>query len=142
MFSSNQLLEVSGCIEHENELKNALEFALKASDDIERFTRNESPARCVYQITPDGKYCIGHVFGEIKDGWLEFPFDFDLDIISMIIQKHLNAQKIEYGGYDGSYRKGFVMRAIETSFADIENGIKNPFYGIVYFQPFTCFYAK
>jgi hypothetical protein len=89
-------------------------------------------------VTEDGKYCIG--WGG-KDGWKEFPFEFDIDIMSQIIVKHLTKQKVEDGKLDGNYSAGFLMKIIPNSFMD-EDGIKNPFYGIVSFEPYTCFYAK
>jgi len=143
MFSSNQILEISGCLEHSDDLYNALEFALKVTGDLKSFTHTtKADVKCVYQITEDGKYCIGRAYGKPEGGWKEYPFDFDLNIISQIVTKHLLKKDIKYGGWDGSYEKGFVMQAIAMSFSDEENGIKNPFYGIVKFEPFTCFYAK
>ncbi len=141
MFSSNQILEVSGCLTHTNELRNALEFALKASGNLPIFTRPDRPTKCVYQITDKGSFCIGwSPFDavEVKKGWNEFHFDFDLDIISAIIIQHLKKQDFEHSGGDGSYDKGFIMSA------SIENddAVKNPFYCIVEFRPFTCYYAK
>lgn len=146
MFSSNQILQISGCIDHRNELKHALEFALNASGWMTPMTRAEKPCKCVYQITEDGRYCIGWGGGEHK-GWNEFPFDFDVDIMSQIIAKHLSKQKPVYmdnclDGWDGSYHAGFLMKIIEDSFADEDNGIKKPSHGIVSFEPYTCFYAK
>lgn len=143
MFSSNQVLEISGCIQHVGELLNALEFALKASGNLISFTRTNKPSKCVYQITEDGRYCIGwSIYDEIINGWNEYPFDFDLSIISQIITKHLENQQIKIGMWDGGYAKGFIMRAIPVSIGVISNGIKNPFYGIVEFSPYTCFYSK
>ena len=143
MFSSNQILKISGCLEHSDDLYNALEFALKATGDLTRFSHEtKADVKCVYQITDDGKYCIGKSYGEPEEGWEEFPFDFDLNIISQIITKHLSKQEIKDGGCDGSYEKGFIMTAIEMSFADEKDGIKDPYYGIVKFEPFTCFYHK
>lgn len=136
MFSSNQVLEVSGNIEHKGELQNALEFALRTSG------HDKPTSKIVYQITADGRYCIGWAFLDIPDGWHEYPFDFDISIMSQIIAKYLNKQSIQYSGWDGSHDKGFLMKAIEESMDSEENGIKNPFYGIVEFSPFTCFYSK
>ena len=140
MFASNQILEFSGCLSHDGELKRALEFAIKASDWYEPFTRTKNHCKCTYQITEDGRYCIGR--GGEKDGWNEFPFDFDLEIISRIIVQHLEKQEIEQYGLDGTCLKGYHMKAIPESFADEENGIKKPNYGIVQFKKHTCFYAK
>ena len=107
MFSSNQKLEVSGCLSHKDELYTALEFALKISGNLSAFNNvTKADIRCVYQITNDGRYCIGKSYGKPEDGWNEFPFDFDLSIISQIIIKHLNKQHINYSGYDGGYEKG------------------------------------
>ena len=86
MFSSNQILEFSGSLSQKNELKHALDFAIKTSGWHEAMTRAEKPCPCTYQITDDGRYCIG--WGE-KDGWNRFPFDFDVDIIAQIIVKYL-----------------------------------------------------
>ena len=140
MFSSNQILEFSGNLGHKNELKHAFEFAIKASGWYEPMTRKEKTCPCCFQIAEDGRYCIG--WGEEKDGWKEFPFEFDIDIISQIIAKHLSKQEVKDGEWDGSYDAGFLMKAIPDSFASEKDGIKNPFRGIVSFEPYTCFYAK
>lgn len=142
MFASNQKLKISGCLEHQGELFEALTFALKFSGELECFARNDRPATCVYQITDDGRYCIGWAFEGIKEGWKEFGFDFDLDIISEIITKYLRKQEKEVGIPDGAYHKGFLMKVIKETMADEKDGIKNPFYGIVSFEPYTCFYSK
>ena len=143
MFSSNHILTVTGCLEHSDDLCNALEFGLKSSKKLEKFIKNNQ-IECVYQIVND-KYCIGwyNKNYEIPEGWNEFPFDFDLDIISKIISQFLEKQKfpnIEY--WDGSYKKGFIMNNIDEDFNSDESGIKEPFYGIVQFKPYTCFFAK
>ncbi len=142
MFSSNQILEISGDLEHGNDLYNALEFALKSSGEISCFTRKDKPSKCVYQITEDGRYCIGWAYEGVKDGWTEFQFNFDLSIISQIISKHLSKQEIERDIWDGGYNKGFIMKAIPESLGGEYDGIKNPFYGIVEFSSYTCFYSK
>jgi hypothetical protein len=133
MFSSNQKLEISGTYE---QLKSALEFALKLDGtDLEDLC---------YQITEDGKFCLGWwTTNGSERGWEKFQFDFDTDIVSKIIIQFLSKQKQKgYAGFDGSTEKGFVMSAIPETFSDFENGIKNPFYGIVSFKAFTCFYSK
>lgn len=146
MFSSNQVLEISGCLDHNGELFSALEFALKFSGNLSSFN-NETKAniKCVYQITQDGRYCIGIAYGTPKDGWNEYQFDFDISIISQIITQFLKKHSIKascpnYG--DGAYAEGFIMKVIPESMASESNGIKNPFYGIVEFSPYTCFYSK
>ena len=146
MFSSNQILEISGCLDHDKELLSALEFALKFSGTLSSF-ENETKAniKCVYQITQDGRYCIGKAYDKPENGWNEYPFDFDIAIISQIIIQFLKkqAKNIHYKAeFDGTYANGFVMKAIPESMGDDDNGIKNPFEGIVEFSPHICFYSK
>lgn len=71
MFSSNQILEVSGCLSHHNELEAALEFALKYSGEAKNMTQKEIDRGCklLYQITKDGKYCIGWGFEDVNRSW-------------------------------------------------------------------------
>lgn len=144
MFSSNQILEISGCLSHNGELETALEFAIKYSGNYRRMTKSEIERGCklLYQITEDGKYCIGWGFKEISDGWSEYPFDFDINIVSKIIRQHLAKADIDRGIYSGSYYKGFIMKCVPECLGNICEGIKNPFHGIVYFEPYTCFYSK
>lgn len=140
MFATNQILEVSGNLSHSGELEAALEFALKYSGENKNMLQSEIDRGCklVYQITEDGKYCIGWSFGEVPSGWSEYPFKFDVEIVSKIIKQYLETFPVEECIWDGSYDKGFIMKCIRTNFSTI----KNPFYGIVCFEHYTCFYAK
>ena len=145
MFSSNHILTVTGCLNHSDDLYNALKFGLKSSGELEYFIKNNQ-FKCVYQIVND-KYCIGlyNDMYKIPEGWNEFSFDFDLEIISKIISQHINKfpmPLIGEMGCDGSCEKGFVMYNIDHSFGSNESGIKNRFHGIVSFEPYTCFFAK
>ena len=144
MFSSNQILKVSGCLSLPNELEDALEFALKYSGHYKNMSQSEIDRGCklLYQITEDGKYCIGWGFKEIPEGWLEYPFKFDINIVSNIISQHLESFPLEQGIWDGSYEKGFIMECIDECMSFEKDGIQKPFYGIVYFKPYTCFYSK
>ena len=145
MFSSNQILEISGNLSDLDELESALMFALKYSGNDKNMEQEEINRGCklVYQITENGKYCIGWGFQNVPDGWNEYPFKFEIDIVSRIIRQHLESiSKVEKDCYDGSYHKGFVMKCIEESMSSEMEGIKKPFYGIVYFKPYTCFYSK
>lgn len=134
MFSSNQKLEISGDY---NQLKSALEFALK-------YDGTDLNKLC-YQTTNDGKYCLGWFDGKGEPflGWKKFQFDFDIDIVSKIIIQFLSKQKQEeMPVLDGDTDNGFIMKVIHETFSSYENGIRKPFYGIVSFKPFTCFYSK
>jgi len=134
MFSSNQILEISGEM---SDLESTLAFVINMDGGS-----NKSIS---YQITEDGRYCIGWLD---KDGWIKYPFDYDPHIIAAIVCQHLNknAEKAqnagEYDWADGSNSNGFLMKAINGSCASEENGIKNPFYGIVSIEPYQNFYAK
>lgn len=131
MYSSEQILKVSGDM---SQLETAIHFALNMNGCTKQIS---------YQITNDGKYCLGWLCDEEK-GWKSFPFDFDVHIVSEIIKQHLKKQEIDnpYENYDGSSSKGFLMKVIPQVFSDIANGIKNPFYGIVSIEPFYNYYAK
>jgi hypothetical protein len=133
MFSSNQKLEISG---EYDQLKSALEFAIKLDG-------TDFDELC-YQTTEDGKFCIGWFSGNVLAlGWKRFQFDFDIEIVSRIIIQFLSKQKQkDMSGFDGDTENGFVMRAIPETFSNLDNGIQNPFYGIVSFKPFICFYSK
>jgi len=144
MFSSNQILEVSGSLFDRQQLESALEFALRYSGYSKSLEQKEINRGCklLYQITEDGKYCIGWGFQEIPKGWNEYPFRFNVEIVSKIIQQHLEQFPIVYDGLDGSYEQGFIMKSVGESMESERDGIKAPFYGIVYFEPYTCFYSK
>lgn len=140
MFSSNQELKISGCLKHDGELEHALRFALEATGDMKAL--KEGRCRLVYQVTKDGRYCIGICYGDVKNGWNEYPFKFDISIVSQIIIQHLEQFPLERGFWDGGYYKGFLMEVIPECLGDEIDGIKEPFIGVVSFKPFSCFYSK
>lgn len=129
MFSSEQVFEVSGDM---SQLEKTISFAIDMYGNRKKIS---------YQITEDGKYCLGW---HDDEGWNEYPFDFDPHIVAEIVKQHLEKQDCEdpYDWADGSSDKGFLMKAIPQTFADTANGIKHPFYGIVSIEPFMNFYAK
>ena len=144
MFCSNQILKVSGRLStNRDELECALEFALKYSGEAKKMRQSEIDRGCklLYQITKDGKYCIGWGIENIPEGWSEYPFRFDIDNVSKIIRRYLECFPIERGIEYGYYEKGFIMQCIDESISAEKDGIINPFYGIVYFEPYTCFYS-
>ena len=143
MFSSNQKFEISGEFE---QLAPTLEHALKAGDNWDCLHRKEKTAHFYYQIGEDGTFFI-HIgfpeFMEPEDGWKEYPFRFDLKIVSMIIQQHLENLDIpnDWADVDGSYKKGFLLRAGagRTSSTDWEEWDE---YCDLSLRPFWCLYAK
>lgn len=132
MFSSEQIFEISGEMD---QLEKTIKFAI----DMHGIGKSG----ICYQITEDGKYCLG--WGN-EEGWSKFPFDFDAHIVSEIVKQHLKKQedKMEdpYSWFDGSSELGFLMKVIPSTFADDWKGIKKPFFGIVSIEPFINFYAK
>lgn len=140
MFSSNQVFEISGSMD---QLSSALQFALDYSGHAKDMTKKEIERGCklVYQITKDGTYCIGLSFGKIAKGWKEYPFDFEVDIVARIIapQRLYKLETLDsgYEWADGGTSDGFLMKC---DFYELE--IEEPFYGIVNFKKFNCFYAK
>lgn len=134
MFSSNQVFQISGCM---RQLEEALRFALSFSE--------KSHSKIVFQTTDDGKYCIGWKGDSDIKGWQQYQFDFDASIVAKIIVQFLCKQDEKKSGYeyaDGSTGDGFIMRNIPETFSDVWAKIKNPFYGIVYFERWCNFYSK
>lgn len=142
MFSSNQLLEISGDLDHENDLRDAIEFVLKKSGWYECFTRREEPVSCAFQITETGAFCIGtgSFRGEKEKDWTDFQFDFDVDIIAKIVEQHLRKQDTpnEFFGGDGSSSKGFLISQIDYQTESVNNFSR----GIIIIHPYRCYYAK
>lgn len=137
MFSSNQILDITGSLD---QITSALNFAMAYSGELSHFSDAEQKRGCkiVFQITKDGKYCIGWGFEEVPDGWTEYQFKPDSKIISAIIEQRLKEIPIEEDDLDGSYERGFRMRQIDVHSEDAENR----FFGIISFEPYTCFYHK
>lgn len=131
MFSSNQIFEISGSLDSlERTLRFAMEFHGVGKSGVR------------YQITEDGKYCLG--WGD-DEHWLNFPFDFDAHIVAEIIKQHIRKQPrkdSEWDWADGDTETGFLMKVIPETFSDECNGIKQPFFGIVSIEPFVEFYSK
>lgn len=140
MLSSNQILSISGSIHDPKEIENALNIALNMSDPHKKQRKED---KIIFQIVGD-KFCIGDYYDKVPEGWQKFQFQYDSDIVSRIIRQFFEKKEIaycEYAGCDGSFEKGFLMKCF--SYEEFNNDdIKSPDYGIVYFEPFTCFYAK
>ena len=116
MFSSNQIFTVSGALDA-TAIKDSLDFALRLSGNMNVFDKGEQKRGCklLWQISKQGKYCIGWGYQAVPEGWSEFQFSPDTYIISLIIQQHLSTQVVDRGMWDGSYKKGFLMSAIPES---------------------------
>ncbi len=144
MFSSNQEFTISGEL---SQLEMALDFAMKFSGEIEHITPAEHKRGCkiCYQITDDGKYCIGWGFDKVPEGWIEYQFDFDTEIVAKIIAQHLTKQprkESAYDYYDGGISRGFIMKSPNSGSYEEIKKIKEPFHCIVYFEQYTNYYAK
>lgn len=142
MFSSNQIFEISGEM---SQLEAALDFALSYSDNakIMRAEERERGCKLLYQITKDGRFCIGWGFVSVPEGWQEYPFDIEVSILAQIISLHLKKiheaeNKSKYKMGDGTTLTGFLMKHISSN----SEGIITPLYGIVSFESFYNFYAK
>ena len=144
MFSSNQVLEISGDM---RQLEAAVEFAMRYSGQNECFTRREKPAKCVYQVSDDGRYCIGWALRdeELPDGWSEYPFDYDPKIIGAVVQQWIEKEPRpfdENAGWDGSHHIGFLLQESGGSRWKEQEQIKNGWRCIITIRPFWCLYAK
>lgn len=144
MFSSNQVLEISGDM---CQLESAIEFSMKYSGEAECFSRHNKPSKCVYQTTDDGRYCIGWTLCDETppDGWSEYPFSYDPKIISAIVRQWLeNAPKPfdENAKWDGAHCIGFLLQESGGNRWKEQEAIKNGHRCIITLRPFWCFYAK
>lgn len=144
IFSSNQVFAISGDLYYRNGIEDALKFALKYSDIDKSMMQQKTDREIIflYQITEDGKFCIGWNYEYVPEGWKKFPFKFNVKAVSKLIREHLEDYPVKEDVWDGSYRKGFLMKTVEETLSDEFRRIKMPFYTIVYFEPFTCFYSK
>lgn len=142
MFSSNQILEISGGLNNEKELANAIDFAIRLDGGMQPFQA------LLMQETLTGALCIGksytNVDGEANEfpaGWAALPFHYDLTILALILKQKLDLQKVYEGSHDGSYSKGFLLKAVNDD--DFTNSdIQNPEYAIFCVWPYTNFFAK
>ena len=149
-FSSNQVLTISGDLTSED-IEKVINFFMNYSGYNKNYLSIDEVNRgckIVYQITETGRYCIGWGFETIPDGWTEYPFEFEPQIVALIIQAHIENLSIDnkYADLDGSSSKGFIAKAISEEFVSVaydhNTDIKNPFYGIVSFEPFMNYYSK
>ena len=136
MFSSNQVLSVSGELDIKY-IKHCLSFALQLAG----YDYDNSTSIFTWQITKDGRYCIGWASGSIPNGWNTYNFEFDIDKISEIILNHMKKTD-SYKANNCAACSGFVMDVIPETLAEQENGIIKPFYGLVSFVPYLCIYSK
>ena len=136
MFSSNQVLSVSGELDIKY-IKHCLSFAFQLAN----YDYHSPKSTCTWQITEDGRYCIGWASGSIPNGWNAYAFGFDIDKISEIIFNHMRAVD-PYKANNCAACSGFVMDVIPETLAEVENGIVKPFYGLVSFTPYLCVYSK
>lgn len=132
MFSSNQILEISGDLSHDGDLCAAIEFAIRKSEWFEPFTRLNKRIRPTFRIDEYSGYHIGWGKGD-QDNWKEMDYDYDPDIIAAVVKQHLWQCDYHdtYCG-DGKTSKGFLIKATDTP-RD---------YGIIVIYPYTCIYAK
>lgn len=144
MFHSNQRFEISGDLTEKDLLKDALQFVFKVTENLNLFEDKEYQRglRLLYQITEDGKYCLGWDFNKAKEGWSEFPRFSDIDTVSKTVENYLKTFKADDFDFDGISNKGFLMKIVKESEDDDDVGIKNCDDCIVYFEPYTCYYSK
>lgn len=130
MFSSNQVLHISGTLEL-SDIKAALEFGLvKAA---------RSNSYCFQYLPKVYTYCIGVKYTDTSpEGWTDFQFDFDLDIVARIIKQQLEKAADKFPNIDCEHELGYLM----TTADDVICKIENPSFCILAFSPFVNEYSK
>lgn len=133
MFSSNQIFEISGSLNHLDELTDALQFALDYADHSGALVYQK--VNNIYAIGWSGK-------NGAPEGWETFDFRPTAEILSLIIQQFLSEQEYPSDNYgDGACSMGFLIKNIPETFGEYK-GIKSAFYGIITIEPYLCFYSK
>ena len=154
MFSSNQRFEVSG--DTKRQLEDCIDFAMKMANFGSRFdfrTHDLVFQKINGMFGLDGVFCLGSVRKDDEDigKWQRFQFDFDIELVAGIVwqflqkQDYSKAEDADYDGWDGSTRKGFVMRALDCEGCykrNLDTVVDKMYYGFVYFEPFNSFYSK
>lgn len=151
MFSSNQVFQVSGSLDS---ISSVIDFAVRHSGHHEMFTRSDHKVRAAYQITETGLYCLGKgtMEGDVRppsakpDSWINFPFDYDPNIIAPIVEQWIRKQprpSDETEAFDGSHAVGFLcIEPWNLEGNTFDYNIKDVHRCIVCFKPFLNFYAK
>ncbi len=143
MFSSNQKLEISGELNFGESLYQALKFGLERHGGYAGYSIGQR--RLIFQIVKD-KYYVGYIYHNmpVPEGWQEYQFDFSDFIVAQIIEQFLQKQEYQHeDAGDGSYNKGFLMKAVPEYICFGHDGeIKNPIHAILVFEPYTVFYSK
>ena len=137
MFSSNQVLSISCPDKH---LEQTLRYVLDFADYDPK-----GKIALGYQFTKDHRICIGLISTIEKSRWKPFMYERpDIDFIAAAIRNYIRQYpaKSDFDGDDGAVNQGYLFEVIPESFAEEENGVKQPFYGLFSVQPFACFYSK
>ena len=113
MFSSNQVLHISGTLEL-SDIRAALEFGIvKAA---------KSNSYCFQYLPKTYTYCIGVKYTDTPPtGWTDFQFDFDLDIVARIIKQHLEKAADKFPNIDCERELGYLMTIADDVLDAIEN---------------------
>lgn len=136
MFASNQEFKISGEFE---DLSMALKFALELSNVEGICLREKRPCKVCFQIFKNNEFCIGKYLDKKYDGWNDFSFDYDVELLALSIIQFLKKQEVETFDGDGTDSKGFLLENI--SYKDSDN-IKNHWVGDIKFSVFNNYYAK
>lgn len=158
MFSSNQIFDVTCDF---RDLARVIDFGVSLADDRECLTRRDGTVMPAFQITETGLYCFGrgtmksippsqrypcgHRGHDASEGWTDFPFKYDPEIIAKIVTQWVKEQpEPPHTMTDGSEEIGVRVMCKESvpDNGEIYMGIKNPFSTILVFQPYRQCYDK
>ena len=154
MFSSNQILDIS-C--EQKDLSRVIKFAV-GLDDEDLFIRHDGRLKMAFSEPIPGVYAIGrgsvpgfsgssvrgHSAGK---GWVDYPFDYDPDIVAGIINQWIQKQpEPKHTGTDGSEHLGVRVRCLESMGDDLPHSYDLPnwdwFSCILLFTPIHMAYHK
>lgn len=138
MFSSNQVFTVS-CDDTQLETVLRTAISMHESGNIERFFKT-----AVYQTT-DQKIALGWCGSDPAKGWNKFPLGAPtMEMVLAFVRQFCKEHPVSGDHFwDGSYRQGYIIKAIPENMGDEnEDGIKSPFYGVITIEAYENCYSK
>lgn len=156
MYSSNQRLDITCDFK---QFPATLDFVVRLSGDHECLTRQNQRVKLAFRTTDNGLYflALGSMPAnptrpgsgiKCKEGWTDFPFDYDPEIVARIIQQWAEAQpEVECEDTDGSIERGIrIFHPNSLPAEDIRELLRNYNINLLHvlaiFKPFMLTYDK
>lgn len=136
-------MEVTGLL-NMRDLLSVLKLLVEiATSEIDGTCKIVTP-KFIYQITEDGAICLGWKPEKVPKEWLEFKYAYDLEEIASVIYEQLSKHPIKDGCCFDKHEAGFRVRMFPEvgKAVPLWDNVKNPYYCLVVFEPYTCTVCK